>query len=104
MLRNEARIGYGCFLSCDLPKSRHATDGGYKYAKRRELNKFDLFPVLNLKYELKNNSIFRFSASRTITRPSFIEMAPFLYQESYGASQIRGNEILNNAYNYNFDL
>lgn len=22
MLRNEARIGYGCFLSCDLPKSR----------------------------------------------------------------------------------
>lgn len=82
----------------------YATDGGYKYAKRRELNKFDLFPVLNLKYELKNNHVFRFSVSRTITRPSFIEMAPFLYQESYGASQIRGNEILNNAYNYNFDL
>ena len=82
----------------------YATDGGYAYAKRRELNKIDLFPVLNLKYELQNNHLFRFAASRTITRPSFIEMAPFLYQESYGASQIRGNETLNNAYNYNFDL
>lgn len=49
------------------------------------------------------NSI-RFSASRTVTRPSFIEMAPFLYQESYGSAQIRGNEELQNGYNYNFDL
>ena len=31
-------------------------------------------------------------------------MAPFLYQESYGAAQIRGNEDLQNGYNYNFDL
>lgn len=31
-------------------------------------------------------------------------MAPFLYQESYGASQIRGNADLQNGYNYNFDL
>ena len=31
-------------------------------------------------------------------------MAPFLYQESYGSAQIRGNEDLNNAYNYNLDL
>ena len=31
-------------------------------------------------------------------------MAPFLYQESYGSAQIRGNEELQNGYNYNFDL
>jgi outer membrane receptor for ferrienterochelin and colicin len=31
-------------------------------------------------------------------------MAPFLYQESYGAAQIRGNAELENGYNYNLDL
>lgn len=31
-------------------------------------------------------------------------MAPFLYQESYGAAQIRGNADLQNGYNYNIDL
>ena len=46
----------------------------------------------------------RFSFSRTVTRPSFIEMAPFLYQESYGAAMIRGNAELKNGYNYNIDL
>ena len=62
--------------------------------QHRSLDKADLFPALNL----------RFSASRTITRPSFIEMAPFLYQESYGSAQIRGNADLMNGYNYNVDL
>ena len=31
-------------------------------------------------------------------------MAPFLYQESYGGTQVRGNENLDNGYNYNIDL
>lgn len=31
-------------------------------------------------------------------------MAPFLYQESYGSAQIRGNADLQNGYNYNIDL
>ena len=73
-------------------------------AKRSELNKNDLFPALNLKYEMPKENNLRFSFSRTITRPSFIEMAPFLYQESYGSAQIRGNADLQNGYNYNLDL
>ena len=60
--------------------------------------------IPNLKYSINDRNNLRFSLSRTITRPSFIEMAPFLYQESYGAAQIRGNEDLQNGYNYNFDL
>ena len=78
------------------------TDGGQ--AARSELNKNDLFPALNLKYEMPKENNLRFSFSRTITRPSFIEMAPFLYQESYGSAQIRGNADLQNGYNYNLDL
>lgn len=83
---------------------RYATDGGEKYGQRRNLEKNDLFPTLNIKYTLNTENSLRLSASRTITRPSFIEMAPFLYQESYGSAQIRGNEALQNGYNYNFDL
>lgn len=82
----------------------YATDGGERYAERRNLNKNDLFPTLNLKYAVNSTNNIRFSASRTITRPAFIEMAPFLYQESYGSAQIRGNDNLQNGYNYNFDL
>lgn len=82
----------------------YASDGGSWYGKRRDLDKHDLFPALNLKYSLNEANVLRFSVSRTITRPSFVEMAPFLYQESYGSAQIRGNEELQNGYNYNFDL
>ena len=68
------------------------------------LNKGDFFPALNVKYTLKNKHTFRFASSITVTRPSFIEMAPFLYKESYGSAELRGNDQLTNGYNYNFDL
>lgn len=71
---------------------------------KRELNKHDLFPALNVKYDINNSNNLRLSLSRTVTRPSFIEMAPFLYEESYGSAQIRGNENLKNGYNYNVDF
>ena len=83
---------------------KYATDGGDWYGRRRDLDKNDIFPTINLKYAVNDANAIRFSASRTVTRPSFIEMAPFLYQESYGSAQIRGNEELQNGYNYNFDL
>ncbi|HIZ86635.1 MAG TPA: TonB-dependent receptor [Candidatus Coprenecus pullistercoris] len=68
------------------------------------LDKGDFFPALNIKYTLNNRHNFRFASSITVTRPSFIEMAPFLYKESYGSAEIRGNDQLTNGYNYNFDL
>lgn len=70
----------------------------------RNLDALDLFPAVNLKYNMTDRSIFRLSLSRTITRPSFVEMAPFMYQESFGGAQIRGNENLENGYNYNADI
>lgn len=82
----------------------YAIEGQSTYESRRDLNKHDIFPTVNLKYIINDKNNLRFSLSRTITRPSFIEMAPFLYQESYGSAQIRGNEDLQNGYNYNLDL
>ena len=73
-------------------------------AEVRELNNHDLFPAFNARYQMDDKNNFRLSFSRTVTRPSFIEMAPFLYSESYGSAQIRGNKDLQNGYNYNIDL
>lgn len=72
--------------------------------KVSKLNTNDLFPALNLKYNFSRTNIMRLSLSRTVTRPSFIEMAPFLYKESYGSAELRGNENIQNGYNYNIDL
>ncbi len=83
---------------------KYSSDGGDLYGRSRKLNTHDFFPALNLKYTINEAHNLRFSASRTVTRPSFIEMTPFLYQESYGAALIRGNEDLTNGYNYNLDL
>ena len=78
------------------------TDGGTP--RTAELNKTDFFPALNVKYDLTPEQSFRFSASRTVTRPTFVEMAPFLYRPSYGSTSLRGNEEIQNGYNYNVDL
>ena len=100
----ELLVNVGLRFEASKQWVKYATDGGDWYARRRDLDKNDLFPTLNLKYSFHPQHTLRLAASRTVTRPSFIEMAPFLYQESYGAAQIRGNEALQNGYNYNFDL
>lgn len=81
---------------------RYWTDGGV--AKKETLNANDFFPALNLKYTINGNQNIRLSVSRTITRPSFIEMAPFEYQESYGGITSRGYADIKNGYNTNIDL
>lgn len=80
----------------------YSTDGGQQ--QRNKLSNDDFFPAIHLKYMINSSNSLRLSASRTVTRPSFIEMAPFLYQESYGSAMVRGNAELKNGYNYNLDL
>lgn len=73
-------------------------------AKRSRLNSWDIFPAINVKYSVNQEQSLRLSLSKTVTRPSFIENSPFLYKESYGSAEMRGNENLQNGYNYNVDL
>ena len=74
------------------------------YLILKSMNKDDIFPTVNLKYTMNDKNNLRLSVSRTVTRPSFVEMAPFEYQESYGSAYLCGNEELQNGYNYNLDL
>ena len=73
-------------------------------AKRSRLNSWDIFPAINIKYSVTQEQSIRLSLSKTVTRPSFIENSPFLYKESYGSAEMRGNENLRNGYNYNVDI
>jgi outer membrane receptor for ferrienterochelin and colicin len=82
--------------------TRYWTDAARE--RRAELVTDDLFPALNIKYAIARNGNLRMGVSRTVTRPSFLEMAPFEYKESYGGVTIRGYEDIKNGYNYNFDL
>lgn len=81
---------------------RYWDDGGRE--KVSSLPSSDFFPALNMKYDFGKGHFMRFAASYTVTRPLFVEMAPFLYKESYGSAETRGDENLRNGYNYNFDL
>ncbi len=105
----EADLGFGERLFLNAGLRAEASDQGVKYNddvedRERHLKAFDLFPAVNIKYSVDGQSAVRLALSRTITRPSFIEMAPFLYQESFGGTQLRGNESLKNGYNWNVDL
>ena len=95
-------IGLGVRYEYSQQWVRYWNDASRESTSR--LDKGDFFPALNLKYTLNKKHSFRFASSITVTRPSFIEMAPFLYKESYGSAEIRGNDQLTNGYNYNFDL
>ena len=93
-------------LGLRYEQSRQTVDyyGDDSQPRRSTLKKGDFFPALNVKYTLDDEQSLRFSASRTVTRPAFVEMAPFLYRESYGSAALRGNADLKNGYNINLDL
>ncbi len=63
-----------------------------------------LYPSLNMRYSLKENTNLRLSASRTVSRPLFIELGPFVNRGMYGEHNTFGNPELTNSYNYNLDM
>jgi hypothetical protein len=68
------------------------------------LNQIDFLPSLIAKYETSEKTALRFSASKTITRASYYELAPFFYTDFALGIITRGNPDLNNSANYNLDL
>ena len=64
---------------------------------------FDISPVLNLKYSYNENNNFRFTASKTSTKPRLREVMPFRYPDGDGNFTF-GNPDLKNTTNYNVDI
>jgi TonB-dependent receptor len=61
-------------------------------------------PSANLTYALNEQHQLRFSASKTVTRPEFRELAPFTFYDFYLNAGVRGNPTLTSGEILNFDL
>ncbi len=65
---------------------------------------FAPLPMLNIAYNLTDRSLARIAYSRTVNRPEFRELAPFLYYQFEMEASIYGTPELNTAFINNVDL
>ncbi|MGI9190288.1 MAG: TonB-dependent receptor domain-containing protein [Longimicrobiaceae bacterium] len=68
------------------------------------LDDVDVLPALNLTYALNDAMNLRAAVSRTVARPLFRELAPFLYTDYFGGVPVRGNPFLQRSQVSNADL
>lgn len=64
----------------------------------------DLMPGLNLTFALTDAMNLRAAVSRTVARPQFRELSPFLYADYFGDVAVRGNPFLVRSRIVNSDL
>jgi TonB-dependent receptor len=64
----------------------------------------DFFPSLNSTYNFNDKNLFRLAFGRSVNRPEFREIAPFVYYDFEQVANIYGNTSLKNAYVQNLDL
>lgn len=72
--------------------------------ERIKRNKLDLLPSISSKYTINDRSNIVGAFSRTISRPLFVESAPFRYNNMAATAERQGNAYLENGSNYNLDL
>ena len=65
---------------------------------------FDLLPALAVTYRPNDFINFRFSASQTLSRPEYRELAPIMYREVIGFDNVFGNPELKRAMVQNYDF
>ncbi len=63
----------------------------------------DVLPSMNFTYELTQSTNLRFSASKTVSRPEFRELAPFEFFDFTTNTSLVGNPDLKRSENYNVD-
>ena len=62
------------------------------------------FPSVNTTYNFTEKSLLRFAYGRSVNRPEFREIAPFVYYDFEQVANIYGNTSLRNAYINNLDF
>lgn len=65
---------------------------------------FAPLPMLNIAYNITDRSLVRLAYGRTVNRPEFRELAPFLYYQFEYEAGIYGNPDLKTAFIHNVDL
>lgn len=90
-------------LGLRFEANRMETESKKKGIKKGELNDNDILPAINLTYTLVENMNLRLAYTRTLSRPTFREIAPFA-SFSPVAPTIVGNPDLKRTLINNFDL
>jgi hypothetical protein len=67
-------------------------------------NVTSILPALNVAYNVSDRSLFRIAYSKTVNRPEFREIAPFLYYQFEYNMNVQGNSNLKTAAIDNVDL
>lgn len=110
----------GAYAMADYSRGKWRVIGGVRYedweqeivtfargadeATLTNLGEEDVLPSLSLVYDLGNNMAVRGSASRTVNRPDFREVAPFSFTQVLGGFRIIGNPDLVRAEIDSLDL
>lgn len=71
---------------------------------RINTNKTDMLPSLNFVYSINNKQNLRLSYSKTVNRPEFRELAPFLFRDYTIKYAVFGDTTLRRASIENYDL
>jgi len=64
----------------------------------------DLFPSVNATYNLSDQHLFRLAYGKSINRPEFREVAPYVYYDFEQFANFEGNATLKDATVHNLDL
>lgn len=72
--------------------------------KERNYNQIDVFPSLNVAYDIKENHILRFAYGVSTNRQEFREVSPSVYYDFNLFSDVKGNPSLKPAMVNNLDL
>lgn len=83
---------------------RRQSDSFFQPRRVASISSTDLLPYGAVKVDLNERNVLRLSASQTISRPGFREMAPFEYTEFFAGVKNVGNPDLQNGINYNADV
>lgn len=83
---------------------RKQSDSFYQPWRVARVQGTDLLPYASVRLDITKKDVVRASASKTLSRPGFREMAPFEYTEFFAGTKNVGNPDLENGENLNADL
>jgi TonB-dependent receptor len=108
-LNNKIRFIWGAraeFFTQQLNSQYNTGDSIRVFSKSGDSTKipFDLLPSLNFIYSITEKTNLRLSASKTVSRPEFRELAPFGFFDFVLNSSINGNPKLQRTNIFNYDI
>ncbi len=105
------KVNYGTSLNADLGvrlEYDKLTMDGYSSDGTQPVHvdnqTVDIFPSLNISYNLSKKALIRMAYGRSVNRPEFREVVPYVYFNFERDANIVGNTELKNAYIENIDL